>query len=161
MPPFTALLHTANAALTLGRALETLLPCSEILIVDHQSTDATVRIAREYCARIVSVDNRVEAKLLLEEACHNWIFCLDPSESLTEALQATLFEWGSLPDFDGRDEHSFSVFVREQIAVEWHTHLSPATRLVPRSWPFWNGFLPTNHPPSVALEGALIRPNYP
>ena len=31
MPPITALLHTKNDSLGLGRALETLLPCSEIL----------------------------------------------------------------------------------------------------------------------------------
>ena len=37
MPPFTALLHTHNDALRLGRALETLFAGSEILIVDHHS----------------------------------------------------------------------------------------------------------------------------
>ena len=56
MPPITALLHTKNDGLRLGRALEMLLPCAEILIVDHHSADATRRIAREYGARIVTAD---------------------------------------------------------------------------------------------------------
>jgi glycosyltransferase involved in cell wall biosynthesis len=57
MPPITALLHTTNDALRLGRALETLLPCAEIIIVDHHSADATRRIARDYGARIVTADS--------------------------------------------------------------------------------------------------------
>jgi hypothetical protein len=161
MPPFTVLLHTANAALTLGRALETLLPCSEILIVDHRSTDATVRIAREYGARVVAVDNRVEAKIYLKEARHNWIFCVGPSESLTESLQAALFEWGALPAFNEGSTRSFSVFVREQRAAIWENHGIPESRLIPRTWARWNGLLPAYDPDSTALDGDLIRLNYP
>jgi glycosyltransferase involved in cell wall biosynthesis len=56
MPPLTALLHTTNDALRLGRALETLLPCAELLIVDHHSTDATLRVARAYGARILPAE---------------------------------------------------------------------------------------------------------
>src|ERR1700722_12016172 len=53
MPSITARLHTSNSGFHLGRSLETLHPCAEILIVDHQSHDETLRIAREYGARIV------------------------------------------------------------------------------------------------------------
>jgi hypothetical protein len=161
MPPFTALLHTANAALTLGRALETLLPCSEILIVDYRSTDATVRIARRYGARVVAVDSRADAKLYLEEARHNWIFCLDPSESMTESLQASLFEWGSVPAVDEDGMRSFSIFVREQRGVIWENHAVPESRLVPRTWTRWDGRMPAYDPDSTALAGDLIRLNYP
>jgi hypothetical protein len=161
MPPFTALLHTANAALTLGRALETLLPCSEILILDHRSTDATVRIARQYGARVVAVDNRVEARVYLEEARHNWIFCLDPSESISEGLQASLFEWKALPAFDAGGMRSFSVSVREQIAGDWRIQPTAETRLIPRNWNLWSGLLPAYDPLSIALEGELIRLNHP
>ncbi|MFZ0321284.1 MAG: hypothetical protein WAL56_19330 [Candidatus Sulfotelmatobacter sp.] len=161
MPPFTALLHTKNAGMLLGRALEMLLPCAEILIVDHSSTDATPRIAREYGARVVTVDDHVEAKLYLEEARHNWIFCLDPSESMTESLQATLFEWGALPAFDNGVLRSFSVFVREQRAEIWQNRTIPESRLIPRTWTRWNGLMPAYDPSSILLEGDLIRLNYP
>src|SRR5271166_4287809 len=81
MPPITALLHTSNDALRLGRALETLLPCAELLIVDHGSTDATLRVARAYGARLLGADGLAAAKHYLERAASDWIFCLDPSES--------------------------------------------------------------------------------
>ena len=54
MTSITALLHTHNDALRLGRALETVYACDDILIVDHGSEDSTVRVARDYGARVMS-----------------------------------------------------------------------------------------------------------
>ncbi|MFZ0771072.1 MAG: hypothetical protein WCA49_03945 [Candidatus Sulfotelmatobacter sp.] len=159
MPPITALLHTANDALRLGRALEMLLPCAELLIVDHRSTDATRRVAREYGARIVPAHGHAAANYL-ELARHEWILCLDPSESITEGLQATLFEWSSLPAHIVGGTPGFSVLVREQIAETWR-HLDPETRLVPRHWNLWNEGLPVHEPSSIALEGELLRIAFP
>ena len=54
MPSITALLHTENDALRLGRCLETLYPCDYIHVVDHGSQDGTVPLAREYGARVIA-----------------------------------------------------------------------------------------------------------
>jgi hypothetical protein len=161
MPPITALLHTINAGLRLGRALETLLPCAEIVIVDHHSADSTLRVARRYGARIVPCGLLPTASHYLEYADHDWILCLDPSESITESLQATLFEWSSWPADTIAGKSSFSVFVRGQISQEWRTSSKPETRLVPRGWAQWNGFLPADDRSSIPLEGALLRLTYP
>ena len=161
MPPITALLHTSNDALRLGRALETLLPCAEILIVDHQSTDSTGRIAREYGARIMPADIQATAKDYLDQARHDWILCLDPAESITEGLQSTLFEWNSFPPLNSGGKTSFSMFVREQIAQDWRIRPTPETRLIPRNWTLWDGRLPASDSLSIALEGELLRLSYP
>jgi glycosyltransferase involved in cell wall biosynthesis len=161
MPPITALLHTANAGLRLGRALETLLPCAEILIVDHHSDDSTLRIARQYGARIVPEEIQPTANGYLDQARCDWVLCLDPSESITESLQATLFEWSSWPADTIAGKSSFSVFVREQISEEWRTSSKTETRLVPRSWTQWNGLLPAVDHSSITLEGELLRLVYP
>jgi glycosyltransferase involved in cell wall biosynthesis len=161
MPPITALLHASNAALRLGRALETLLPCTEILIVDHHSADATVRVAREYGARILPADTRSSPNRYLNQARHDWILCLDPSESLAEGLQAALFEWSSLPALSVEGAPSFSMFVREQIDGNWRTQPAPETRLIPRTWTAWNGHLPAYDPSSIALKGELLRFSHP
>jgi glycosyltransferase involved in cell wall biosynthesis len=166
MPPITALLHTRNDARRLSRALETLLPCSEVLIVDHSSADNTLRVARKYGARIVQADSRGAANQYLDLARHEWILCLEPTESITEALQATLFEWSSLPD-DGLPGNglpgaaAFSLSVREQIGNIWHAHDTLETRLIPRSWTRWNGYLPAPEPSSLKLEGELLRLAFP
>ncbi|MFY9949580.1 MAG: glycosyltransferase [Candidatus Sulfotelmatobacter sp.] len=161
MPPITALLHTANAGLRLGRALETLLPCAEILVVDHHSTDSTLRVARQYGARIVRDGIGPTANYYLEQARYDWILCLDPSESITEGLQATLFDWSSWPANKVMGKSSFSVLVREQISEEWRTSSKPETRLVPRSWSQWNRLLPADDRSSIPLEGELLRLAYP
>ncbi len=161
MPPITALLHTSNDALRLGRALETLLPCAELLIVDHGSTDATLRVARAYGARLLGADGLAAAKHYLERAASDWIFCLDPSESVTERLQTTLFEWGSLPAGSIAADAAFSFSVREQVDHDWRELAEHQTRLVPRSWSLWDGLLPSNDRSSTALEGSLLRIGFP
>jgi len=161
MPPITALLHTKNDALRLGRALEMLLPCAEILIVDHHSADATRRIAREYGARIVAADGQATANHYLDLAHSDWILCLKPAESITEGLQASLFEWSATPSHSGVGSDArgsaFSVFVREQTGDGWLELPVPETRLVPRSWALWQGRLPASEPSAIALQGELLR----
>jgi glycosyltransferase involved in cell wall biosynthesis len=165
MPPITALLHTANDALRLGRALETLLPCAEILIVDHHSADATRRIARDYGARIVMAHNQAPALRYLDLARHDWIFCIEAAEAITESLQASLFEWSALPGHlvvgSATGGLAFSVFVREQASERWLYIPQPQTRLIPRSWPRWLGGLPAHEPSAIALEGELLRFAFP
>ena len=161
MPQITALLHTANDAFRLGRALETLLPCAEILIVDHHSSDATLRIGREYGARIVAADDQALAVNYLSLARCDWIFCMDPRESITEGLQASLFEWAALPTYDVgggvAGTHAFAVCVREQTRRTWLSLPVPETRLIPRSWTRWRGRWPASEPSAIALEGELMR----
>jgi hypothetical protein len=161
MPPITALLHTTNDALRLGRTLEMLLPCAEILILDHHSADATRRIAREYGARIVAADSYAGAKHYLDLARHDWILCMEPGESVNEGLQASLFEWSALPRHAVLNDVAFSVFVRKQTGEAWRELPEPETRLVPRSWNLWHERLPASDDSDVALEGELLRFDLP
>jgi hypothetical protein len=160
MPPITALLHTTNDALRLGRTLEMILPCAEILIVDHHSVDASRRIAREYGARIVVAEGDAIANHYLDQVGHEWILCMQPGESITESLQASLFEWSALPP-DRVVGVAFSVFMREQTGEHWLELPAPETRLIPRSWSLWHGRLPTHDLSAVPLEGELLRFAFP
>jgi glycosyltransferase involved in cell wall biosynthesis len=159
MPPITALLHTKNDALRVGRALETLFPCSEILIVDHHSTDGTLRVANEYGARILLADRQQAGEHYIQQASNDWLLCLLPSESLSEGLQASLFEWSSWPAAQVAGTYAFSV--REQVGANWRNLSPPQTRLVPSSWTNWNGALPAQHSSSQPLEGELLRVAFP
>ena len=162
MPSITALLHTENDALRLGRALETLYACDDILIVDHGSQDATVRVAREYGARVVAATAGFSSQEYLPYVRAGWILCLDARESLTEKLAASLFEWKSeaLPA-NSSAASVFSVFLREETAQGWVDVPTAQTRLVPRGWRSWKGRYPLHEPAAVALEGELLRFVFP
>jgi glycosyltransferase involved in cell wall biosynthesis len=175
MASITALLHTENDALRLGRALETLYPCDEILVVDHGSRDGTVRVARDYGARVLSERSGASPGDYLALAKENsaatgsanarstqWILCLDPRESLTEKLAASLFEWKSEAGRGNAAAASaFSFFLREETAEGWVEVPSAQTRLVPHSWKLWTGNFPAQEPSAIALEGELLRFIFP
>jgi glycosyltransferase involved in cell wall biosynthesis len=164
MPSITALLHTHNDAPRLGRCLETLYPCNEILIVDHASTDTTLQIAREYGARIVPEANfskRLTTETpLVESAVPGWILHLQANESVSESLAASLFELRSHPDNDP-DIPAYSIVLREETAAGWQQHAIAETRLVPRTWPDWNQQLPQLSHSAKVLEGELLRFAFP
>jgi hypothetical protein len=159
MVSITALLHTENDALRLGRALETLYACDDILIVDHGSRDATVQLAHQYGAKVVSARPGAAPVDYLQPATAGWILCLDPHESLTEKLAASLFEWKS--EVIQADAPAFSVFLREETAEGWLDVPAPETRLVPITWKSWKGRFPAREPAAVTLEGELLRFVFP
>lgn len=153
----TAILHTCNDELRLGRALQTLLPCDEILIFDHGSSDATLRIAHQYGAHVRTAP---QPTLRDSSTCarHEWILAMLPSESVSESLEAALFEWKLSPPPDLAGTPAFSISIRQQIAHGW-VALPPVVRLVRRTWNRWEGPLPANanHPQAKVLAGELLR----
>ena len=153
MREITALVHTQDDALRIGRCLETLYPCDQILIVDHGSQDGTLRVAQEYGARIMRVP-KTRPEQVSRMASSGWILCLDARESLTESLAASLYEWKT--EVSPRQQ-AFSMFVREETAEGWIENPSPQTRLVPAVWDRWHGFFPANDASACALEGDLLR----
>ena len=190
MPPITALLHTENDALRLGRCLETLYACDEILIVDHGSRDGTVRIARQYGARVVDAGPGVSFPQHPQFDARGWILALEPRESLTESLAASLFawkhEWNTESHAEARssgtslaesksaelssaeftaesatDPAAFSVFLREERVGGWAGGAAAQTRLVPATWKAWNRNIPIHQASAIALRGELLRFAFP
>lgn len=158
MASITAVLHTENDGLRLGRALETLYPCDEILVVDDGSHDDTIAVAREYGARVVDRKTAPSAEQWMQFIHKNWILCLDPRESLTESLAASLYEWKQLSHIQAA---AFSVHLREEQSTGWSSLPDPQTRLVQANWKHWHGNLPAREPSAAILEGELLRFAFP
>jgi glycosyltransferase involved in cell wall biosynthesis len=168
MASITALLFTHNDALRLGRTLETLYACDEILIVDQGSRDASVRVARQYGARVLEARPRVSPADYLRTvpstgSNSQWILSLDPHESLTEKLAASLFEWKSESlHVNAPTASAYSVYLREETAEGWVEVPAPQTRLVPSNWNLWKGNLPAQEAGgAIVLEGELLRFVFP
>lgn len=156
MPTITALLHTLNDGLRLGRALEMLFACDEILIIDYGSEDRTVAVAREYGARVVKANEGISHASVVRG---EWIFTMDPRESMTESLGASLFEWKleTVPS----NVRAFSVYRREETTAGWIQNPVAQTRLVRADWNRWAGNFPEPDASAVALEGELLRFVFP
>lgn len=156
MPPISAILHTRNDADRLGRALATLHPCDEIVVVDHGSTDATLRVAREFAAVIRISGAHEPPASHLASLRYDWALCLLPSESLSEGLEASLFEWKLYEAHDVAATPACSAFVREETQNGW-AETAPSTRLIPKGWNQWDGHLPRHDRRSLLLQGDLLR----
>jgi hypothetical protein len=79
-----------------------------------------------------------------------------PTETLTESLEASLFEWKlSNPD-DIAQIASAAVVVKDE-AKDNGSETVTSTRLVPKSWTLWDGPLPRQDPRSLLLQGDLLR----
>ena len=89
MPPITVTVITKNEAEALSDALKSVSWADELIVIDAESTDDTVRIARQFTDRVYVrawpgyVDQKNHAASL---ATHDWIFSLDADERVTPAL---------------------------------------------------------------------------
>ncbi len=160
MRHLAALLHTCNDGLRVGRCLETLYPCDEILVIDSGSTDQTLRIAREYGAKVVAGGNGKRWSKELVASDGAWVLCLDACESLTEGLAASLFEWKFL-HVGSAELGVYSVLIHEETGNGWAESPREETRLVPATWHRWAGNRPVVEHPAVTLPGELLRFSFP
>jgi hypothetical protein len=131
-----------------------------------------VRIAHEYGARAVEAVAGAGADYYLRTASlvlsagsriadPTWILCLDPRESLSESLAASLYEWKTEAKLARAYAAAFSVFLREETGQGWVQNPVAQTRLVPSDWNRWQGWLPVTEPSAVALEGELLSFVFP
>ncbi len=91
--PVSVIVPTRNEARNLPRCLESLPGVSEVYVIDSQSADATVEIARQHGAKVVQFHyhggwpkKRQWAMDTLPLACE-WVLLLDADECLTPELQ--------------------------------------------------------------------------
>ena len=153
MPAFSVLIHAESEAHHLGRLLETLRPADEVVVVDHTRREATRKVTQEYGARLVPAVPGVDRGAYAVDCRHDWILCLQATESLSEELEASLFEWKQGETPAGA---SFCIAVREQEHQHWHTRAAE-TRLVNRTTVNWQGALPPHIEDATPLIGHLLR----
>ena len=96
-PKITAIVHTYNAAEHLDMCLTALERFDEILVIDMESTDATVDIAKRHGARVI-VKERGEHRIPeayrdfgLKAASYDWVIVADADEIVPPALADFLY----------------------------------------------------------------------
>ncbi len=153
MPKITALIHTNNDGLRLGRALDSLRVCDQVIVIDHGSTDNTDKVAREHGAEFKKGIAGVDRGTYAVDASHDWILCLCANESISEGLEAALFDWKSQ---DHDSAAGFNVHVRQEGPGGW-AQGAVETRLINRSRINWTGDLPPTTSTFDAINGDVLR----
>jgi glycosyltransferase involved in cell wall biosynthesis len=93
LPKLSVTVITKNEASDLGAALASVAWADEIVVVDSQSTDDTVAIARQHTDRVVVrewpgyIDQKNYAAAI---ASHDWILSLDADERVTPELASEI-----------------------------------------------------------------------
>jgi glycosyltransferase involved in cell wall biosynthesis len=89
----SAVLITLNAGTQISQALESLKFCDDIVVVDSNSTDDTVKIAQQYGARVVQqtwMGFGPQKQFAVAQAKHDWVLCLDADERISPELESSI-----------------------------------------------------------------------
>lgn len=92
----TAIILTKNEEKHIGRSLSSLSWCDEIIVVDDESTDQTVAIAKKYNAKVflhpLSDNFSKQRNFAMSKASSEWIFFVDADEVVSKELQYEIKE---------------------------------------------------------------------
>jgi glycosyltransferase involved in cell wall biosynthesis len=89
VPKVTATIITLNESANIAAALESVSWADEVIVVDSESTDDTVGIARRYTDKVIVrpwPGYVAQKNFAADQATHDWIFSLDADERVTPEL---------------------------------------------------------------------------
>jgi glycosyltransferase involved in cell wall biosynthesis len=108
-PEISAIIVCFNEEDNIGRCLESLRWCDEIVVVDSFSTDRTVEICRRYTDRVIQrawAGYRDQKSFAHAQATKEWVFLVDSDEEVSLELRDEIRS--ALP-LSGRGTAAFSV----------------------------------------------------
>ncbi|MBV8827742.1 MAG: glycosyltransferase family 2 protein [Acidobacteriaceae bacterium] len=91
----SATIITFNEERNIARVIESLRCCEEILVLDSGSNDRTCEIAMKFGARVEEASwhgYAAQKNIAAQLAKYDWILSLDADESLSEALEAEIWQ---------------------------------------------------------------------
>ncbi len=94
-PPISGVVICFNEADRVGRCLESLAFCDELIVVDSCSTDGTQDVVRRYTDKLIEqpfLGYVKQKNFALERATHDWVICLDSDEALSPELRESVLD---------------------------------------------------------------------
>lgn len=151
----SATIITFNEERNIARVIESLRCCDEILVLDSGSNDRTVEIATNLGARVVEASwhgYAAQKNIAAELAAYDWILSLDADESLSEALEAEIWQIKKTgPKVDGYTVPRLAQYLGRWILHSgWHPDRK--VRLFDRRKAKWIGNFVHE---SVTVEGTI------
>jgi len=119
----------------------------EIIVVDSNSTDNTVNIAKKYTDKIILQDflGYIEQKnFALEQASNDWVLSLDCDERLSTELQNTISDLkDTIDEADAYQMPRKTFYIYRWLNHCWYPDLK--TRLFNKNTAHWGGTNPHDH----------------
>jgi glycosyltransferase involved in cell wall biosynthesis len=167
-PPISGVVICLNEADRIGRCLESLAFCDEIVVVDSGSSDETPGVVRRYTERLIEqpfLGYVKQKNFALERAKHDWVICLDADEALSPELRESVL--AAISRGDDRVSGYELDRVTHYLGV-WHEHgewyPDWQLRVFRRSRGHWAGMDPHDRVeldgPVERLAGRLLHWNY-
>lgn len=158
--PISGCVITFNEHDRIADCLRSMAFCDEIVVVDSGSTDGTDRIARELGARVVAnapfPGHKEQKQFAVEQARHDWVFCLDADERASPELVARVRDLAARGALAGagyefpRQNYFLGKILRHGLHVP-----DRKLRLFDRRNARWGGTNPHDH--VETLRGATTR----
>lgn len=105
MENISVIIHTKNSDKTIEKALKSVSWANDIVIMDMNSTDKTLEIAKKYHARVFNTPVLTYAdpvrNLAISKAKYSWVFVLDADEEATPSLSKLLIEKSKQQEISG------------------------------------------------------------
>ena len=153
----SATIITFNEERNIARVLESLRCCDEVLVLDSGSNDRTVEIATKLGAHVVEASwhgYAAQKNIATELAANDWILALDADESVSEALEAEIWQIKKA----GPDAAGYSMPRLAQYLGRWILHSGwypdRKVRLFDRRKAHWVGKFVHE---SVKVEGRIVH----
>jgi len=105
--PISVIIPVRNESRNLARCLESLRGCGEVFVIDSQSQDDTIEIARASGAQVVQFHyhggwpKKRQWALDTLSFSHEWVLLLDADEALTPELTNEIRQAIREPEYDG------------------------------------------------------------
>jgi glycosyltransferase involved in cell wall biosynthesis len=152
--PVTAVVVTRNEEANIEACLQTLDFVSEIIVVDSESSDRTVQLARRYTNRVLVRPWPGRCEQLNHAAtlaAHDWVLVVDADERVTPELAAEIVR--RVP---ATEASAFRNTIREYMFGGWLRHggweQPNYIRLYRRDRATWHGYV---HTEKVAVNGLV------
>ncbi len=91
--PLTVVVITKNEEENIKRCLDSVKWAKEIVVIDDESSDKTVEIAKQYTDKVIVKKMDIEGKhrnYAYSMAANNWVLSLDADEAVTDELRGEL-----------------------------------------------------------------------
>ncbi|HEX2767862.1 MAG TPA: glycosyltransferase family 2 protein [Geobacteraceae bacterium] len=147
--------RTYNEEKNIRDCLESVTWADEIIVVDAQSTDSTVAIAREYTDRIIIrpwAGHIATSQFATDQAANMWVFSIDADERVSPPLRDEILAI----DLDATTHDAFDMPRRHYFMGRWINHSGwypdRNIRLYRKDHCHWGGYAPHD---KIQVPGSL------